>query len=120
MATFFKSNDGTMLAVLGDNAKAPEGYETLSAGSVDAAREKHVPVVEIEHDGRVVHATVGEQVHPMEEKHFIEWIALEADDRLEVHYLKPGQAPTTFFAGGIKKGTVYAYCNLHGLWKATF
>ena len=56
----------------------------------------------------------------MTEEHFIEWIALEADGRLELHYLKPGQTPVTFFAGGVKNGTVYAYCNLHGLWKAPF
>ena len=53
-------------------------------------------------------------------EHFIEWIALEAEGRLEIHYLKPGQAPSTFFAGGIKSGTVFAYCNLHGLWSASF
>ena len=47
-------------------------------------------------------------------------LALEADDRLEVHYLKPGQTPVTFFAGGMKSGTIYAYCNLHGLWSANF
>ena len=56
----------------------------------------------------------------MTEEHYIEWIALEADGRLEVHYLKPGQTPATFFAGGVKTGTVYAYCNLHGLWSASF
>ena len=50
----------------------------------------------------------------------IEWIALEAEGRLEVHYLEPGMKPATFFAGGSKTGTVYAYCNLHGLWSATF
>ena len=54
------------------------------------------------------------------QEHFIEWIALEAEGRLEIHYLKPGQAPSTFFAGGIKSGTVFAYCNLHGLWSASF
>lgn len=53
-------------------------------------------------------------------EHYIEWIALEAEGRLEVHYLEPGMKPTTFFAGGSKTGTVYAYCNLHGLWSATF
>ena len=45
---------------------------------------------------------------------------LEAEGRLEVHYLEPGMKPATFFAGGSKTGTVYAYCNLHGLWSATF
>ena len=52
----------------------------------------------------------------MTEEHYIEWIALDADGRLEIHELKPGQTPATFFAGGVKSGRVYAYCNLHGLW----
>ena len=56
----------------------------------------------------------------MLEEHYIEWIALEAEGRLEMHVLKPGQSPTTYFPGGVKSGTVYAYCNLHGLWKAEF
>ena len=56
----------------------------------------------------------------LETAHYIQWIALEADDRLEVHHLKPGQSPVAFFPGGVKAGTVYAYCNLHGLWKAEF
>ena len=53
-------------------------------------------------------------------EHYIEWIALEAEGRLEIHHLKPGQVPSTFFAGGVKSGTVFAFCNLHGLWSASF
>ena len=56
----------------------------------------------------------------MTEEHYIEWIALDTDGRLEVHALKPGQTPATFFAGGVKSGRVYAYCNLHGLWVKEF
>ena len=78
------------------------------------------PSVELQREGHVLNVTVGEVEHPMEDAHYIEWIALEAAGRLEIHYLKPGQAPTTFFAGGVKTGIVYAYCNLHGLWKAEF
>ena len=63
---------------------------------------------------------VGSVEHPSLPEHYIEWIALEAEGRLEVHYLEPGMKPATFFAGGSKTGTVYAYCNLHGLWSATF
>ena len=68
----------------------------------------------------MIRVTVGEVEHPMIPEHYIEWIALEADGRLEVHHLKPGQAPSTFFAGGVKSGTVFAFCNLHGLWSASF
>ena len=77
----------------------------------------------IEDQARLAHergARVGSVEHPMVPEHYIEWIALEAEGRLEVHYLQPGMKPATFFAGGSKTGTVYAYCNLHGLWSATF
>ena len=121
MATFFKCNEcGKFLAAVDQDMKAPEGYTAVDANSTDAATEKHVPVVELQRDGHVINVTVGEVEHPMTAEHYIEWIALEAEGRLEFHYLKPGQTPTTFFAGGVKSGTVYAYCNLHGLWKATF
>ena len=121
MALFFKNDEtGKFLAAVDQDMEAPEGYSVVEANSVDAAREKHVPVVELQRDGHVINVTVGSTEHPMEEKHYIEWIALETDGRLEIHYLKPGQTPTTFFAGGVKSGTAYAYCNLHGLWKATF
>ena len=120
MATFFKDSTGKLFVGLSADAAAPEGFEALEANSVDAAQEKHVPVVDVQRDGHVIHVTVGEVEHPMLEEHYIEWIALEADGRLEVHDLKPGQTPATFFAGGMKSGTVYAYCNLHGLWKKAF
>ena len=87
-------------------------------GLVDASLEKHVPVYE--RKGNMIYVKVGEAEHPMLPEHFIEWIALEAEGRLEIHYLKPGQAPSTFFAGGVKSGTVFAFCNLHGLWSASF
>ena len=119
MATFYKDENGNFLtSVAGE--PAPEGFTALEPNTVDAATEKHVPHVELERDGHIIHVQVGEVEHPMLEEHYIEWVALEADDRLEIHYLKPGQTPITFFAGGVKSGTVYAYCNLHGLWKATF
>ena len=115
---------GNLVAVIEDGGPVPvccgEPMQLLVAGEVDAAVEKHVPVVELQREGHVLNVTVGEVEHPMEDAHYIEWIALEAAGRLEIHYLKPGQAPTTFFAGGVKTGIVYAYCNLHGLWKAEF
>ena len=119
MATFYKDADGNFLASV-SGSPATAGFEALEPNTVDAATEKHVPSVELQRDGHIIHVQVGEVAHPMTEEHSIEWIALEADDRLELHYLKPGQTPVTFFAGGVKTGTVYAYCNLHGLWKASF
>lgn len=120
MATFFKNKETGKFLISPEAVEAPEGYEVVEANTVDAAVEKHVPVVEIQRDGHIIAVKVGEVNHPMTEEHSIEWVALDADGRLEVHHLKPGQTPETFFAGGVKSGTVYAYCNLHGLWKATF
>ena len=84
--------------------------------TVDAAKEKHVPVIEKKDDGITV--KVGAVAHPMEEKHYIEWIEVIDGDKLTVHYLKPGESPESFFCCITDKVTVRAYCNLHGLWKA--
>ena len=94
-----------------------EPMEEMVPNTTDAAVEKHVPVVEI--SGNVVTVTVGAAEHPMLDAHYIGWVALAADGRTEIHYLKPGDAPETSFAcDGAENVTVYAYCNLHGLWKA--
>ena len=91
-----------------------EEMKELTANTTDAAQEKHIPVYTIEDDKLVV--TVGEVEHPMEEKHYIEWIAVESDDGVERVYLEPGFEPTATFK--VKDNmTIYAYCNLHGLWK---
>jgi superoxide reductase len=84
--------------------------------TVDAAKEKHVPVIERTADGFKV--KVGSVAHPMEEKHWIEWVELIVDGKVYRQFLKPGQAPEAVFC--IKADTVTAreYCNLHGLWKA--
>ena len=84
--------------------------------TVDAAKEKHVPVIEKTADGFKV--KVGSVAHPMEEKHWIEWVELIVDGKVYRQFLKPGQAPEAVFC--IKADTVTAreYCNLHGLWKA--
>lgn len=120
MATFFKDSEGKLFAALSEGTAVPAGCTELTANTEDAAHEKHVPAVSVEREGHVIHVRVGETEHPMLPEHYIEWVALEADGRLEVHHLKPGMKPTTFFAGGSKTGTVYAYCNLHGLWSKTF
>ncbi|MDR2572851.1 MAG: desulfoferrodoxin [Desulfovibrio sp.] len=86
------------------------------AGAVDAAREKHVPVIEKTDGGYKV--SVGSVTHPMEEKHSIEWIELLADNRNCLRMLKPGQTPEAFFPIDAAAVTARAYCNLHGLWKA--
>ncbi len=84
--------------------------------TVDAAVEKHVPVVEKIDGG--VKVKVGSVAHPMEEKHFIEWIEVIADGKAYRQFLKPGSAPEATFAIEAAQLTVREYCNLHGLWKA--
>jgi superoxide reductase len=88
----------------------------IKENTVDASKEKHVPVVERTADGFKV--KVGSVAHPMEDKHWIEWVEVIADGKVYRQYLKPGQAPEAVFC--IKADTVTAreYCNLHGLWKA--
>jgi superoxide reductase len=84
--------------------------------TVDAAKEKHVPVVEKTADGFKV--KVGSVAHPMEEKHWIEWVELLVDGKVFRQFLKPGQAPEASFCIKGEKVTAREYCNLHGLWKA--
>lgn len=82
----------------------------------DGAREKHVPVIEKTNTGYKV--SVGSVLHPMEEKHYIEWIELVADGVRYRKYLKPGDTPVVEFAVQASTVTAREYCNLHGLWKA--
>lgn len=86
----------------------------ITENTTDAAREKHVPVVEKTATGYKV--TVGSVPHPMEEKHYIEWIELIAGDRTYRQYLKPGAPPEASFALTAEKVKARAYCNIHGLW----
>ncbi len=87
----------------------------LVENTTDAAREKHVPVIEQVAGGYKV--KVGSVPHPMEAKHYIEWIELVAGDKAYRQFLSPGQAPEAFFS--VEATGVFAreYCNVHGLWK---
>lgn len=89
----------------------------LEANTTDAATEKHVPVVAKE--GGKIKVSVGATLHPMLPEHHIEWIALVTGDKVELKYLKPGEEPKAEFEE-VASGSVYAYCNLHGLWKTDF
>ena len=87
-------------------------------GTTEAATEKHIPVYEVK-DGKV-YVTVGSVEHPMLDAHYIEWIALVTSGGNQRKTLKPGEAPKAEFAllDGEEVEAVYAYCNLHSLWKA--
>ena len=85
-------------------------------GTVEASREKHIPVVEV--IGDTVKVTVGSVEHPMTAEHSILWVYLETENGGQRKILKPGEPPVVSFALGNEKAiAVYAYCNLHGLWK---
>ncbi|MCH3973345.1 MAG: desulfoferrodoxin [Oscillospiraceae bacterium] len=105
-------NKGTPLTCCGQKMKK------LEPNTTDAAVEKHVPVIRTA--GGKVTVSVGSTAHPMLEKHYIQWIALETKKGLQRKALQPGDAPEAAFLLTEDDAPVaaYAYCNLHGLWKA--
>ncbi|HYA02444.1 MAG TPA: desulfoferrodoxin [Syntrophobacteria bacterium] len=84
--------------------------------TMDAAKEKHVPVIEKTAAGFKV--KVGSVAHPMEEKHWIEWIEVIVGGKAYRQFLKPGEAPEATFDVKADRVTAREYCNIHGLWKA--
>ena len=90
--------------------------ELLAENTVDAAKEKHVPVVEPIEGGYKV--KVGEVEHPMLENHYIEWIELVECDKVQRKHLKPGEKPEAVFYTDCKNVYAREYCNLHGHWKS--
>jgi superoxide reductase len=87
----------------------------FKANTTDASQEKHVPVVSKQ--GGQLSVVVGSAIHPMTDKHYIEWIAVATDNGIERVALSPGDEPKAVFCDKAD-AEVYAYCNLHGLWKA--
>jgi len=117
----YKCNEcGNIVEVLdvgaGDLVCCGESMQLQAENAVDAAREKHVPVIERIDGGMKV--KVGSVTHPMDAKHWIEWIEVIADGKSCRQFLKPGQAPEAVFAITAEKIVAREYCNLHGLWKA--
>ncbi len=92
--------------------------QKLEPGTTDASLEKHVPVFEIK-DNKVI-VSIGEIAHPMIESHYIEWVSLQTKAGNQRKALAPGDEPKVCFpiCAGDEVIAVYAYCNLHGLWKA--
>ncbi len=91
--------------------------QKLEPGTTDASLEKHVPVFEIK-DNKVI-VSIGEIAHPMIESHYIEWVSLQTKAGNQRKALAPGDEPKVCFpiCAGDEVIAVYAYCNLHGLWK---
>jgi superoxide reductase len=92
-----------------------EPMKLVKENTVDAAKEKHVPVVEKTADGFKV--KVGSVAHPMEAEHYIEWVEIIADGEAYRQFLNPGEAPEATFKIDAGQVTAREYCNLHGLWK---
>ncbi|MFA5112688.1 MAG: desulfoferrodoxin [Candidatus Margulisiibacteriota bacterium] len=88
----------------------------MAENTVDAAKEKHVPVIERSERGLLV--KIGAVPHPMEEKHYIEWIELVAGGLTYRKFLRPGDKPEAFFEVTAHNVTAREYCNIHGLWMA--
>lgn len=112
---------GNLVDMVNDSGVNPvccgQKMTELKAGVVEASREKHIPVVNVE--GSVVKVSVGAVEHPMSAEHSIEWIYLETDRGVQRKKLAPGDAPSVeFHIADEKPIAVYAYCNLHGLWRA--
>ena len=92
--------------------------ERIEAGTVEASREKHIP--EVKRNGNTIDVVVGSVEHPMIDVHYIEWISVQTNLGNQIKHLSPNQAPKAQFEllEGEVVEAVYAYCNLHGLWKA--
>ncbi len=119
---FYRCSEcGNMVAKIKDGGGTltccGESMKKLTANATDAAQEKHVPAVTKE-KGKIK-AAIGSTLHPMLPEHHIEWIALAAEDKVEFKFLQPGEEPRAEF-NETESGTIYEYCNLHGLWKADF
>lgn len=95
-----------------------EKMQELVPGTVEGAAEKHIPVYRVE--GNRVSVSVGSTAHPMQEEHSIQWVALQTRQGAQYKTLNPGRAPEASFAlcDADEVEAVFAYCNLHGLWRA--
>lgn len=113
---------GNIIAMVND-AGVPvmccgEKMSEIVPGTTEAATEKHIPVYEL--DGNLVKVKVGSVEHPMLPEHYIEWVSLQTKQGNQRKSLKPGDKPEVCFAicDSDEVEAVYAYCNLHSLWKA--
>ncbi len=106
----------TLHAGPGELVCCGEPMKLQEENTVDASKEKHVPVIEMgEHSFKI---KVGSVPHPMEEKHYIEWVEVLDGDKAYMEFLRPGLAPEVQFDFRPGKIIARAYCNLHGQWKS--
>ncbi|HMA85378.1 MAG TPA: desulfoferrodoxin [Desulfosalsimonadaceae bacterium] len=102
------ASDGTLVC-------CDQPMTLMDENTVDAAKEKHVPVIEKTDKG--IKVKVGDVPHPMEEKHYIEWIEVIVDGKSYIQFLNPGDAPEAFFELSANQMTAREFCNIHGHWK---
>ena len=120
---FFKCEHCGNIVALVKDKKVPvfccgQKMTELVPGTVEASHEKHIPVYTVE--GSKVSVKVGSVEHPMQDVHYIEWIAIETKNGYQIKELNPGEKPEAEFAlaSDDELVAVFAYCNLHGLWRA--
>ena len=114
---FYQCKECKKVIVTKDSVRI-DGWEELIPDSTDAAVEKHVPIVKKTTNGITV--CVGSVIHPATDAHYIEWVVVETADGYKMKYFKPTDTPevTVALLENEEVTGVYAYCNLHGLWKA--
>ena len=93
-----------------------EDMHLMTEKNSDEGQEKHVPIITV--DGSTITVKVGSIPHPMEDKHYIEWIELSADGKFYKKYLNPGDAPEAVFCLEASQYSARIYCNIHGLWQS--
>lgn len=118
---FFKCSHCGQIVTLLKETNVPlvccgEQMKELIPGTVDAAREKHIPEYEVINN--VVYVQIGSVLHPMIPEHFIEWVVLETTKGTQIKHLVPNTEPKVTFTIDSEEevSAVFAYCNLHGLW----
>lgn len=99
----------------GEHVCCKQPMNLLTENTVEASKEKHIPVIEKTNTG--YHVKIGSVAHPMEEKHYIEWIELIVDGKAYRQFLNPGDAPEAAFNVTGENVTAREYCNIHGLWR---
>jgi superoxide reductase len=92
-----------------------EPMKNLIAKTGDEGKEKHVPVIEKAAEG--IRVKIGSVTHPMEEKHYIEWIEIIADGKAYRQFLNPGDVPEAIFKIEAENVTAREYCSIHGVWR---
>ena len=119
---FICNHCGNIIAMIKDHGVpikcCGENMKEITAGASEGAKEKHTPVYHI--NGETVTVSVGETEHPMTPEHYINWVCIETEDGFQLKILTPGTPPHISFSisKGDKVKAVYAFCNLHSLWKA--